>query len=71
MTFIMVRSVNSVWKGGMVTFWNCMLLEIVLVGILLEPVRCKKQQKNPNQEAGLGDRGTLEALNYTKLILND
>ena len=37
---------------------------------LLEPVCCKKQQKSPNQETGLGNRGSLEA-NDTKLILND
>ena len=37
----------------------------------LEPVCCKKQQISPNQETGLGNRGLLEALNDTKLILND
>ena len=37
---------------------------------LLEPVCCKKQQKSPNRETGLGNRGSLEA-NDTKLILND
>ena len=31
----------------------------------------KKRQKTPNQETGLGNRGPLEALNGTKLILND
>ena len=38
---------------------------------LLKPVCCKKRQKTPNQETGLGNRGPLEALNGTKLILND
>ena len=42
-----------------------------LVGSPLEPVCCKKRQKSPNQETGLGNRGTLEALNDTKVILND
>ena len=38
----------------------------------LEPVCSKKwQKKGPNQETGLGNRGPLEALNDTKLILND
>ena len=37
----------------------------------LEPVCCKKRQKSPNQETGLGNRGPLEILNDTKLILND
>ena len=39
---------------------------------MIEPVCCKKQQKKrPNQETGLENRGTLEALNDTILILND
>ena len=38
---------------------------------MLEPVCCKKRQKSPNQETGLGNRGTLEALIDTKLILNE
>ena len=39
---------------------------------LLELSCCKKQQKkSPNQETGVGNRGLLEALNDTKLILND
>ena len=37
---------------------------------VLEPVCCKKRQKSPNQETGLGNRGPLEILNDTKLILN-
>ena len=37
----------------------------------LELVCCKKQQKSPNQETGLENRGPLEALNNTKMILND
>ena len=37
----------------------------------LEPVCCKKQQKSPNQEIGLGNRGYLKVLNDTKLILNE
>ena len=37
----------------------------------LEPVCCKEWKKSPNQETGLGNRGPLEALNDTKLILND
>ena len=37
----------------------------------LERVCCKKKQKSPNQETGLGNRGIQEALNDTKLILND
>ena len=37
----------------------------------LEPVCCKKRQKSPNQENGLGNWGPLEALIDTKLILNE
>ena len=32
---------------------------------------CKKLQKNPNQETGLGNRGRLKVLNDTKLCLNE
>ena len=35
-------------------------------GTELEQVCCKKLQKSPNQETGLGNRGPLEALNDTK-----
>ena len=38
---------------------------------VLEPVCCKKQQKSPNQETGLGNRGHLKVLNDIKLILNE
>ena len=31
----------------------------------------KSKSKSPNQETALGNRGPLEALNDTKLILND
>ena len=42
------------------------------LGKKLEPVFCKKQQKeSPNQKTGLGNREPLEALIDTKLILND
>ena len=34
-------------------------------------VCCNKRQKSPKQETGLGNREPLEALNDTKLILND
>ena len=37
----------------------------------LELSCCKKRQKSPNQETGLGNRGHLKVLNDTKLILND
>ena len=38
----------------------------------LEPVCCKKRQKSPNQETGLGNRGDLKVLNTkdTKLDIN-
>ena len=36
----------------------------------LEHCCCKKQQKSPNQEAGLGNRGHLKILNGTKLVLD-
>ena len=36
--------------------------------VLLEPV-CRNGKKRPNQETGLRNRGPLEALNGTKLIL--
>ena len=37
----------------------------------LELSCCKKRQKSPNQETGLGNRGHLKVLNDTKLILNE
>ena len=37
----------------------------------LESVCCKKQQKSPNQETGLGNRGHLKVMNDTKLVLNE
>ena len=37
---------------------------------VLELPCCKKRQKSPNQETGLGNRGHLKVLNDTKLILN-
>ena len=37
----------------------------------LEPVCSMKRQISPNQEIGLGNRGPLDSLNGTKLILND
>ena len=32
---------------------------------------CKKRQKSPNQETGLGNRGHLKVMNDTKLVLNE
>ena len=37
----------------------------------LEPACCKKRQKSPNQETGLGNRGHMKVLNDIKLIPND
>ena len=37
----------------------------------LEPSRCKKWQKSPGQETGLGKRGPLKVLNGTKFVLNE
>jgi hypothetical protein len=42
-----------------------------ILGTILEPVCCKKRQKNPNQETGLVNSGPQEDLNDTKLIVND
>ena len=39
--------------------------------LALEPVFCKKRQKSPNEDAGLGYRGHLKGMNDTKLILNE
>ena len=47
------------------------LSKILQPHLQLEPVCYKKWQKSSNQETGLGNRGPLEALNDTKLILND
>ena len=38
---------------------------------ILEPVCCKKRQKNPYQENGLGNMGHQKVLNDTKLVLNE
>ena len=40
-------------------------------GVSLEPICCKKQQKSPNQETGLGNRGSLNILCNTKLVLHE
>ena len=40
-----------------------------LAQFYVEPSCCKKRQKSPNQETGLGNRGRMNALNNTKLIL--
>ena len=37
----------------------------------MEPSYCKKRQKSPNQETGLGNRGRLKVLYDTKLVLNE
>ena len=37
----------------------------------LELSCCKKWQKSPNQETGLGNRGPLKLRNNTKLTIND
>ena len=37
----------------------------------LEPLCCKKRQKSPCQETGLGNRGRLKDLNDTKLVLDE
>ena len=39
--------------------------------IHLEPSCCKKRQKSPNQEIGLGNREYLKVPNDTKLVLNE
>ena len=38
---------------------------------VLEPLCCKKWQKNPCQEIGLGNMGRLKVLNDTNLVLNE
>ena len=40
-------------------------------GVSLEPICCKKQQKSPNQETGLGNKEHLKVLKDTNLVLND
>ena len=39
--------------------------------LLLEPACCKKWEKSPCQNIGLGNKGPLKVLNGTKLILDD
>ena len=52
--------------------WNfCRIFAMVVLKILLELSCCKKRQKSPNQETGLGNRGHLKVLNDTKLVLNE
>ena len=45
--------------------------QIVFWNLVLELSCCKKRQKRPNQETGLGNRGRLKVLNDTKLFLNE
>ena len=50
---------------------------LILIGLhaqmnhTLEPLCCKKWQKSPCQETGLGNKGRLKVLNDTKLVLNE
>ena len=37
----------------------------------LEQSCCKKQQKSPGQETGLGNRGRLKVLNENTFVLNE
>ena len=37
----------------------------------LEQSCCKKRQKSPGQETGLGNRGRLKVLNDANLVLNE
>ena len=46
------------------------ILYYIYLHILIEPVCCKKEQKSPNQETVLENRGHLKVLSDTKLILN-
>ena len=48
-------NVKEVLDAPFFSFWH------------LEPVFCKKRQKCPSQETGLGNKRPLEALNDTKL----
>ena len=41
-----------------------------LAQFYVEPSCCKKRQKSPNQETGLGNRGRSKVLKNTKLVLN-
>ena len=38
---------------------------------MLELLCCRKWQKSPYQETGLGNRGCLKVLHDTKLVLNE
>ena len=49
-----------------VYFWGAIWL---FPNIELELSCCKKQQKSPNQETDLGNRGRLKVLNDTKLVV--
>ena len=50
--------------------WKNSALFYIFVRYTLEPSCCKKWQKSPNQETGLGNRGRLKVLNDTKFVLN-
>ena len=51
-TFVLSKSERK--RKKITIFWQIMLLE---------PVCCKKRQKSPNQETGLGNRGHLKVTN--------
>ena len=56
-------------KGMGMIFLNFANYKIQVVN--LEPPSCKKWQKSPCQDAGLGNEGPLKTLNDTKVITND
>ena len=43
---------------------------LILWQYILEPSCCKKWEKSPNQETGLGNRGHLKVLNNTNMMTN-
>ena len=48
-----------------------LLLRFQILTKELEPSCYKKRQKSPSQKTGLGNRGRLNVLNDTKLVLNE
>ena len=47
------------------------LLRFQILTKELEPSCCKKRQKSPSQETGVGNRERLKVLNDTILVLNE
>ena len=63
---------NDYWRRSIYAQVRPVLKTSIAALLKLEPFCCKKlQNKSPNQETGLGNRGHLKVLKDTKLLLDN